>query len=120
MIYLDKLDGFLKVWARRHPDAPGQAADLLADWLKRHKDNLLAADITVILVGRDADAVPDGLATACDATLGTGSKTGTGRGGRERDAGALWTGAPPRSGGPGFAPSSVNPGSTGPRFAVRL
>jgi len=72
VIFLDKLDGFLKVWARRHPDAPGEAADLLADWLKRHKDNLLAAGITVMLVGRDADAVPDRLTAACDATLVTG------------------------------------------------
>lgn len=72
VIFLDKVDGFLSVWAKRHPDSPGQAAELLADWLTRHKDNLLAAGITVVLVGRDDSAVPDRLTSACDATLVTG------------------------------------------------
>jgi hypothetical protein len=72
VIFLDKLDGFLHLWARRHPDAPGRAGELLADWLKRHKDNLLASGITVMLVGRDDSVVPDALASACDATLVTG------------------------------------------------
>jgi hypothetical protein len=71
VIFLDKLDGFLTLWARRHPDAPSRAGELLADWLKRHKDNLTAAGITVVLVGRDAGKVPGGLTAACDATLVT-------------------------------------------------
>lgn len=72
VVYLDKLDGFLSLWRKRHPDAPERAAEILSDWLSRHKDNLRAAEVTVMLVGRDAAAVPDRLTSACDATLVTG------------------------------------------------
>lgn len=66
LVCLDKLDGFLAAWDRRHPETPGRAAKVLGDWLRRRKENLLAAGITVVLVGRDAAAIPETITAACD------------------------------------------------------
>jgi ATPase family associated with various cellular activities (AAA) len=66
LVFLDKLDGFLEAWDRQHPDATGRAASIIGEWLRKRKDNLLAAAITVIFVGRDARSVPDTIVSACD------------------------------------------------------
>jgi AAA+ superfamily predicted ATPase len=69
VVFLDRLDHFLEAWDLRHPDTPGRAGSVISNWLRAHKDNLIAAGITVVLVGRSASAVPETLATACDKTL---------------------------------------------------
>jgi AAA+ superfamily predicted ATPase len=66
LVFLDKLDAFLRASDRRHPDTRGQAARVLGNWLQQHKDNLRAAKITVVLVGRNAEEIPETITTACD------------------------------------------------------
>jgi hypothetical protein len=69
VVFLDRLDHFLEAWDLRHPNSPGGAATVISNWLRKRRDNLVAAAIAVVLVGRNADRVPGALIAACDKRL---------------------------------------------------
>jgi hypothetical protein len=66
VVFLDKLDGFLDAWDRHHPDGASRPGEVIGNWLRQRKDNLVAAGITVVLVGRSLGRVPEAIRTACD------------------------------------------------------